>query len=234
MNGYKINIMKAKLFYPLIILSVPILMSNGGGGGAVEQEYVSFPMINSEIRNSMEEHEVQKKLKTEQTINLGEERANRTLWEKAKETNKKIQERLRIVDFAIQSIPTGYAMSLEAQEIKETQEKIFRELNNAPYTLVVALSDQIKFVDDLQMTIRLLVGIVVSYGAINQMEKAERQELLKYALEEVKTIKYNAKKTLFDIVEAKRVVKRKKGIFRYYVDKDKRIIKDIIKNIKKL
>ncbi len=36
-------------------------------------------------------------------------------------------------------------------------------------------TSQVQFVDDLQMVTRLVMGIVISYGAINQMEKSERK-----------------------------------------------------------
>lgn len=45
--------MKRIFFYPVFFFALPILMSHGGGAGSVQVEEVSFPMINSEIRNSM-------------------------------------------------------------------------------------------------------------------------------------------------------------------------------------
>lgn len=226
--------MKAKYFYPILLVSLPFMMSNGGGGSVIEKEHVSFPMINSEIRNSMAEHEVQKELKKENTINLGEERINRRLWTKYKETTKKIQDRLRFVDFAIQSIPTGYAMYLAAEDIKQTQLRIFRELQDAPYAIVIAMPTQIKFADDLQMTTRLLMGIVVSYGAINQMEKADRKQLLDYALAEVQMIKYQARYLLRKIIEFKQMLQYKKYLIKYYKERDLNIVKNIIKNVRRL
>lgn len=221
-------------FFLLTLLFSSSLMGNGGGPKPVEKEYVSFPMINSEIRNSMEEHEVQKKLRKENTINLGAEKANRGLWNKYAETTKKIQNRLRLVDFAVQSIPTGYAIYLEAEEIKNTQKKIMKELQTAPYAIVIAMPTQIKFVDDLQMTIRLLMGIVISYGAINQMEKADRKQLLDYALDEVKMIKYQARYLLRKIIDFKQMIEYKKYLIKYYTKRDLKIVKDIIRNIRKL
>ncbi|MDY3319480.1 hypothetical protein PG637_08750 [Riemerella anatipestifer] len=227
--------MKKIFFSAVFFLISSVLMSNGGGGGGyIVQEYVSFPMINSEIRNSMAEHEVQKELKREQTINLASERVNRGLWKKYKDTTKKIQDRLRIVDFAIQSIPTGYAMYLEAEKIKNLQNRIIRELDDAPYAIAIAMPDQIKFVDNLQMTTRFLMGIVLSYGAINQMEKADRKILLDYALAEVKMIKYQASFLLRKIIEFKEMLQRKKYLFRYYRDRDINIVKSILRNVKRL
>ncbi|MEC5395212.1 hypothetical protein [Bergeyella sp. RCAD1439] len=218
----------------LFFFCLPILMSNGGGAGSVEVEHVSFPMINSEIRNSLEEHENQKQLRAEQTVSLASERINRGLWTKYKDTTKKIQNRLRFVDFAVQSIPTGYSMYLDAKEIKETQERIIRELSEAPYAIVMAMPAQIKFADDLQMTTRLLMGIVVSYGAINQMEKADRKQLLQYALDEVKAIKYQVRYLLHKIIEFKRMIEMKKYLLKYHKERDLNIVKDIVRNIKKL
>ncbi|MCU7559137.1 hypothetical protein N4T42_02315 [Riemerella anatipestifer] len=226
--------MKKVFFSAVFFLISSVLMSNGGGGGYIEQEYVSFPMINSEIRNSMAEHEVQKELRREQTVNLATERVNRGLWTKYKDTTKKIQDRLRIVDFAIQSIPTGYAMYLEAEKIKNLQNRIIRELDDAPYAIAIAMPDQIKFVDNLQMTTRFLMGIVLSYGAINQMEKADRKILLDYALAEVKMIKYQASFLLRKIIEFKEMLQRKKYLFKYYRDRDINIIKSILRNVKRL
>jgi site-specific recombinase XerC len=76
---------------------------------------------------------------------------------------------LRIVSFAIQAIPTGIAMSREVNKINQNQTDIINEINTAPYSIIAVLPSQVQFVDDLQMVTRLIMGIVISYGAINQM-----------------------------------------------------------------
>jgi precorrin-4 methylase len=129
---------------------------------------------------------------------------------KAKETSNKIQDRLRIVSFAMQAIPTGVVITREAERIKETQQRIINEINTAPYSLVVALPLQIQFVDDLQMVVRLLTGIVISYGAINQMEKSERKILLDYALQEVENLNRSSYFMLVKIKDIKEKIQWKK------------------------
>ena len=174
-----------KILFPILLLAGHILLTSSGGNPKPpfwEQENVSFPMMNQEIRHSMQEHERQVEMKNKQHINLGSETVNKKQWSKFKQTTAKIQDRLRIVDFALQAIPTGIVISQEAREIKQNQERIIQEIKTAPYALVVALPKQVEFVDELQMVVRLLAGIVASYGAINQMEKAERKILLDYAL----------------------------------------------------
>ncbi|WP_312082150.1 hypothetical protein [Epilithonimonas hominis] len=188
-------------------------------------------MMNLEIRHTMEENGRQKEMKNKQALNLATENQNKKQWTKLRETTVKIQERLRFVDFAMQSIPTGYAITQEAARIRNNELLIIEELQTAPYALIVALLGQIQFADDLQMVVRLLAGIVVSYGAINQMEKAERKVLLDYALEEVNRLESESYYTLFLIRELRRKIEYKKALLQYYVNRDRQVVQSIINGI---
>ena len=225
--------MKKKSFLIFLLAGHTILTSHGGKAKPPwEEENVSFPMMNQEIRHSMNEHERQVEMKNKQHINLGAEVVNKKQWSKFKDTTKKIQDRLRIIDFALQAIPAGIVISQEAKEIKENQIKIIQEIRTAPYTLIVALPKQVEFVDELQMVVRLITGIVVSYGAINQMEKAERKILIDYALSEVERLNSQSFYMLMMIRNAKEKFERNKAMLSYYVNADRQIVEEIIDNIK--
>lgn len=225
--------MKKISFLIFLLAGHTILTSHGGKAKPPwEEENISFPMMNQEIRHSMNEHERQVEMKNKQHINLGAEVVNKKQWSKFKDTTKKIQDRLRIVDFALQAIPTGIVISQEAREIKENQEKIFNEIRTAPYALIVALPKQIQFIDELQMVVRFLTGIVASYGAINQMEKAERKILLDYGLAEVQRLNSESFYILQTIRNAKEKFETRKGLLQYYVNVDRQIVEDIINNVK--
>lgn len=228
--------MKRKLF-PIVIFVAAFILSSSGGKPTSpiwEQENASFPMINSEIRNSLSEHEAQKDLRQEQITNLGLETTNKKQWQKYKQTVTKVQDRLRIVAFSLQMIPSGYQIYRDTQKIKENQELLFREIQETPYASLIIIPSQVQFVDDLQMTTRLLAGIVVSYGAINQMERAERQQLLDYALAEVKAIVIQSKDILWQVRRFKEAMRLQKTTLKYYVNRDMGIIKDILNNVKKI
>ncbi|WP_417430043.1 hypothetical protein [Halpernia sp.] len=219
-----------KLFLSIFLLSVYFVITSSGGSPTPpwEKENVSFPMMNQEIRHTMEENERQKSMKNWQDQNLATEVVNKKQWEKFKETTIKIQDRLRIVDFAMQAIPTGYAIFLESQKIQDIQTKIINEIQTAPYSLVVLLPSQIRFVDDMQMVVRLLSGIVISYGAINQMEKAERKILLEYALGEVTNLRRDSLFMLMKVRDIKRKVEWTKFVVLNYINKDKQIVNQIL------
>ncbi|WHF51947.1 hypothetical protein QGN23_01410 [Chryseobacterium gotjawalense] len=222
--------MKKRLFLSIMLPTVYLLITSSGGNSIPpwEKENVSFPMMNQEIRHTMQENERQKEMKNWQDTNLATEAINKKQWEKFKETTTKIQDRLRTVDFAMQAIPTGYVIFIESQKIQDIQSKIITEIQTAPYSLIVVLPAEIKFVDDMQMIVRLLTGIVLSYGAINQMEKSERKILLEYALEEVTRLRRDSFFMLMTIRDIKRKVEWTKFVVLNYINKDKQIVEQII------
>ena len=107
-------------------------------------------------------------------------------------------------------------------------------MQTTPQALKKVLSNQIQFADDLQMVMRYLTGLVVSYGAINQMERKERQILLNYALDEVNRLANDSSFTLMLIREYKARLEYRKNMFRYYIERDKNLVEDLMKNIKTL
>ena len=223
-----------KIFQILLIPMVYVVITSSSGGStpAWEKENVSFPMMNIEINATMKEHDRQKEMRQKQTLNAGTEAVNRTQWNDFKDKVTKIQDRLRIVSFAIQAIPTGIAMSREITKITDNQAAIINEINTAPYSIIAVLPSQVQFVDDLQMVTRLITGIIISYGAINQMEKSERKILLDYALGEVKTLSRNSTHMLLKIRDIKAKVLRNKRAFQYYVNRDKQVVENIMNNIR--
>ena len=64
-------------------------------------------MMNIEINATMKEHDRQKEMRKNQALNAGIETTNRSEWNSFKDKVTKIQDRLRIVSFALQAIPTG-------------------------------------------------------------------------------------------------------------------------------
>ncbi len=225
---------RKKIVVSLLIPVFYFVLTSSGGGStpAWQQENVSFPMMDIEINATMKEHDRQKEMRQKQIANATAETANRTQWNQFKEKITKVQDRLRIVSFAIQAIPTGIAMNREVTKITNNQSAIINEINDAPYSIIAVLPSQVQFVDDLQMVTRLVMGIVISYGVINQMEKSERKVLLDYALGELKAISRNSTHMLLKIRDIKAKLKRNKRAFQYYVNRDKQVVESIMNNIK--
>lgn len=226
--------MKNKSFFFLVIMTTYLLTtsSSGGGGGVVEKEYVSFPMMNAEIRHSMEENTRQQNIRNEQIVNSAAETINHGEWKKLQEVKTKIQDRLRFVDFALQAIPSGYSVYLSTEKIVATQKRILKEIQDAPYAVIPVIPFVYQLVDDMQMDIRLMVGIVASYGAINQLEPGDRQRLLNFALEEINQLEIDSTFILYKITSFKSKLRYNKDLMQYYFNRDKKVVESIMKRIK--
>lgn len=192
--------------------------------------YICYYLINLEIRHTVEEHERQKEMRDGQAVNLTLETWNEHKWYDFQETMKKIQSRLNHASLAIQALPTSVKIYDEIHKIMEIQEKIYDEWREAPIWVMQTIGDEAEFYDKLQMNIRLIAGIVLSYGTINQMEKAERKILLDFCADEFKNLRVHSWATLAKIKNTKRKWKQKQNYLSNWVNKDKRIIQNIIRN----
>ena len=226
--------MKKKLITFLFLAASYFLLTSSGGGStpAWQQENVSFPMMDIEINATMKEDDRQKEMRQKQTLNASVETANQSQWKNLKDKVTQIQDRLRIVSFAIQAIPAGIAVSREITKITDNQTAIMNEINTAPYSIIAVLPAQVQFVDHLPMTLRLLTGIILSYGAINQMEHSERKVLSDYALGDVTSLSRNSTHMLLKIRDIKAKVLRNKRAFQYYVNRDRQVVENIMNHIK--
>lgn len=200
-------------------------------GFCFSQEYVSFPMMNMEIRHTLEEHERQVDMHENQMLNTATETVNKNTWEDVKNLKKTITKRLNIVSTALQSIPTGYKVLQDFEKIYNTQTAIFQELEDAPWLAANVLPEQIVFGDQLQMTARFMVGLIASYGTLNQMERAERQVLLNFALDEVKSLKSSSIMTLYKLQDIKAKMRMQNAMFDYQIQRDKDLVTDILSEI---
>ena len=140
---------------PIVFLLGIFLCNSFNARGQEEEEALSPALISIEVKHSLQEHDRQKKLKEKQLLNTSTEGVNQEQWKSYKKVVEKVQDRLRKVDFILQAIPTGYALSQKYRDIKANQRQIVREIRTAPQAIKEVLPNQIKFVDDLQMVIRL-------------------------------------------------------------------------------
>lgn len=227
--------MKRFLVFFGIVFMWLVLSSSGGRGNQPweGEEKLGIALVSIEVEHSLNENKRQKDMNRLQDGNTGTETTNNHQWGKYRETARKIQDRLRIVDFALQAIPTGYVITQKSSEIKRYQQRIYEEIRTAPQSLKEIIPKQLKFADDLQMVMRFLTGLVVSYGAMNQMERAERQILLDHALAEVEALSNASFSMLSLIRDYKQKADLQKGMLDFYIRRDKELVQDIIKNFKK-
>lgn len=182
----------------------------------------------------MEENERQKDMQKKQLTNLASETTNRHQWAHYKEKMDKIQKRLNSASLAIQALPSAYKITKEITAIHTLQEKIYNELSTAPFDVMYVLAGQTEFVKKANETLLLMAGIILSYGTVNQMERAERKILLDFVAQEFKSIRINSYTTWTTLRNMKSRKKYNSNLIHQWVQKDKVLIKQIITNANNL
>ncbi|MBF5026949.1 hypothetical protein [Planobacterium oryzisoli] len=228
-----------KITYPLFTLFaflLPAVLILSSSSGPVEepwaQENVSFPMLNMEIRHSLEEHERQTQLlRSGATLSTLEE-TNSRLWEKTFQRAEDISSRLGSVSIALEASPTAYGIYLEAEKIIRNQTLLYKEIEKAPYAVGQVLSGQIRFVKDLEMTLRLIVGLSASSGLLLEMEKTDRATLFSFALSEVQSLEQQSFLLLYRVRQFLEKLGNTQSTLMYYVNRDKEMVRSILSGLK--
>ncbi len=219
-----------------LLLGVAVLLLSASGGKPTppwEEENVSFPMLNMEIRHQLEEHERQESLSEENATTLALESSNSSLWKAYESSAKEASSRLGQLNFLFQSLPTAHLLSEKAQKIAENKQKLFLTLQGAPYALAAVLGEEIDWTEELEMVLRYIAALLASYGTVNQMEPIDRKMLLDFALEEVEALERRSREILFRAQQFKEKFELKKATLSYYVNRDKQLVKSLLSSIKK-
>lgn len=192
------------------------------------EEFVCFYLMNTEIKHSVEENVRQNDMRDGSVVMNGIETYNNEEFKKMKETSQKIKERLSGISLLMQSIPFGWNISRYISGTYEYQSKIYQELSDAPAFVIIAIPDQISFVEQLQQNTLFIYGIIASYGVINDMESKERRILLKFAEEEFEALYFKAMQLYSKIRTAKSAFQWKKQMLWASIKEDKRMFDEIL------
>lgn len=194
-----------------------------------QKDKICFYMMNTQIKESVEEDPRQEKMRNGSVKNYGLEEVNKNEFKKMDETTQKIRERLSTVSLLLQAIPFAWNITKYANETYDYQSKIISELKDSPAFIITALPAQFDFAKKVQDNTLFLYGIVASYGVINQMENKERRILLRFAEEEFRDLLFTAMTIYSNIRAAKQAWEWKKGMFSVAIQQDKDMFKEIIK-----
>ncbi|MCT7905130.1 Uncharacterised protein [Candidatus Ornithobacterium hominis] len=189
-------------------------------------------MFNKEIEAGLDEWKKEKELTITQTSNMVTEDQNKKKLKGIQKLSKDVQERLSSLGFLAQMAPTGYLATKEVQKIKHYQKKIIQEAKKSNIDLVWVFKEEKKIAKDVWDIVKYIAGIVATYGVINQMEKADRRILIDFTYEEIKAISSSSWWLYNKIKMANEKARFEKALFDYSIERDKRLVNEIIGKIK--
>lgn len=213
----------------MIFLGIVCIISAHG------QKSVFSPWaVNSQIKNSIDEGKRNDELLPNQETNTVLENENKKKTNKLKKKLDQLKQRFEKFSIIIDVFSVGQEAARSISKINTYQSYIINDIKEDPSLVNALMEDAVSFVKQSESLVRYLVAVSVSYNQIMGMDNADRKVVMNFIISELRSIEQRAQNMYVAVKRRKMNVKLRSETFKYYVNKDIQLVKDIIKNAKDL
>ncbi|MBW8323683.1 MAG: hypothetical protein K0M50_02860 [Prolixibacteraceae bacterium] len=192
--------------------------------------YINYLLIHTEVNNSRKEHEIQKKAKNNEALVMANESVNKKTTSEFQEKYKKVKSRLNSLGILIDGAKFLYDAIPLVSSIKDSQEQIFEMVKDHPKFIPIAILGEEEFIIKASSVVTFIAGLCLSVGDLNQMEPANRKILLDFAISELRHL--DGMCLILKHSLNTRIIMDNAGLLKNWVTPDKKIVDDILRNIK--
>ncbi len=189
---------------------------------------LNVELLHQLVSESKSEHSRQDEAKNKQAVTSANEEVNRTQMGKLKTKYRELQNRFHTIGLAIDVAQIGLEATPLVTEIVRQQGIIYNLAADNPLLITIALQAEIDLVDRARMLANYIAGLALSIGEINQMKASDRKILFSHALTELRLIEGASRGLAVCMQQAS--YRRLDDPFRDFVNRDKQLIDDIIRN----
>ncbi len=191
---------------------------------------LNVELLHQLVAESKSEHSRQNEARNRQAVASAHEEVNKTQMGKLRAKYRELQSRFHTVGLAIDLAQIGLEASPLLSEIIRQQGIIYNVAKDNPLLIAIAVQTEIDLVDRARMLGNYIAGIALSIGEINQMKASDRKILFSHALTELRLIEGASKGLAICMQQAN--YKRSIDPFKNFIEKDKQLVDDIIRNAK--
>ncbi|MBE9599897.1 hypothetical protein [Pedobacter sp. MC2016-24] len=200
-----------------------------------QQKALNIPGLHQLVSDSKSEHKLQTEAKNHQALVSANEYQNKTMLARLKNRYRELQERYQALGTILTAANIGINAMPMVDHIIANQIGIYEIAADDPAFLAIAYTSEVEFVNKGRSLVNYLIGLSANIGAINQMKISDRKVLFDFILTELNLIQ-NLSANLLMSMQFKQANGLIKSInpFQGYIDQDKAIVSDIIRNAKYL
>lgn len=200
-----------------------------------QQNALNIPGLHQLVGASKSENRLQNEAKKSQVVVSANEYQNKTMLAKLKYKYRQLQQRYNALGTIISAANIGINAAPMVKHIVDNQVGIYQVASENPSFIPLAYSSEVEFVSKARSLINYLIGLTANIGAINQMKISDRKILFDYILSELNTIQ-SLSSSLLNSMQFSQAngLLRSMNPFQDYLDQDREIIGEIIRNAKYL
>jgi hypothetical protein len=216
------------------LLSV-VLVLVAAGFTRAQQKVLDIPAMHQLISESETEYNSQQDARRKQAFVLANEKANLTLLDKMKKTYRDLQQRYNTLGTAINVAQIGINASPMVARIVSNQSQIISLTERNPALVGISYGAELNFVVKAKSLLAYVTGLTLAYGDVNQMKASDRKILFDYVLLELSTLQ-DLSGNLLNLLQYSNLASllRSANPFQNFIDADKQLAGDIIRNAKYL
>lgn len=200
-----------------------------------QRKALNIAGIHQLVADSRSEHERQETARNRQAQNTVNEQANKTLLFKLKDSYRSLQSRFAFLGMAVSAAEVGLNASPLVSRIISDQSRLYDAAVRDPLILPLVYQAEVEFVFRSKDLSGYLLGLVLSYGALNQMKISDRKILFDHVIAELQQIAALSAGMvrLLDQANLSSMLTRLNP-FSDYISTDKSVVEDILRKAKAL
>jgi|SRR5699024_3515737 len=198
-----------------------------------QRDEVNPNYIRTQIGISLKENERQIKIKNHTSGAVVLEEQNKNQNKRWKETYEEMLKRLSWIEFGLSTIPAVYRMNEYIAQTRRGIEIIYQTIEDDPTLLIdiPTLESIGVLIQEIEMNLRLLTGVVISGADVFQMEIADRKKLISYVVEEFRYLSIQTWHVRIALNANRHRKRFKRNPLIDYINKDKRKFENVIRGI---
>ena len=199
--------------------------------GFAQKKALNIAGIHQLVAASKSEYDKQNHTRDNQALTTANEQANKTMLARLKNKYRELQERYHALGTVISAANFGIQATPMVNQIVRNQGEIYRMAMQNPVLVGLAYQTEIEFAGKARSLVNYLIGLCASFGAVNQMKASDRKILFDHILMELNTIQSMSASLVNSMYYANASGGlRSLNPFQTYVDQDKDLVQDIIRN----
>lgn len=200
-----------------------------------QQKALNIPGIHQLVSDSRTENEKQQLALERQRINSVNEQVNRTLLARLNATCRNIQDRFNFIGTLLSASEIGVRAIPLVSAISADQLVLVQMAQKDPLLLLLVSRAETDFAVHSRDLLSYLVGLSLSIGTVNQMKISDRKILFDFVLSELSRMREISGGLIIIVKNSGRTgLIDRLDPFADYINTDRSIIKDILKNAKYL
>lgn len=208
---------------------------SGSGTVLAQKKVLDIPALHQLVGASESENKIQVKAKNEQAVVSANEQANLTLLDKTKVMYCTLQQRYNVLGTAINAADIGIYATPMVNRIISNQGMILHLVDQNPALIAIGYQSALQFASQARSLVAYVTGLSLSIGDVNQMKSSDRKILFDYVLSELSSIQ-DLSGNMLNMMQYSSLAALLKAAnpFQNFIDADKDLARDIIRNAKYL